>query len=525
MPLFAKAQAMNLNERALAALQTCVGSEHLRYHDDARTHADPYAFGSVHRAHPGAVVMPASVDELRAVLAVAREHRLPLWTVSTGRNLGYGGASPRTDGAVVVDLQRMNRVLEVNEELGYAVVEPGVRFLDLYAHLQQHGHRMLMSVPDIGWGSPIGNALERGFGYAPLWDHSAHLCGLEVVMANGRVVRTGMGAMDGNAAWHLYKGGFGPSLDGLFQQSNLGIVTRAGVNLMRQPESVVTCHVKTASSDDVAPLVALLRPLLLDGTIQSNAIIGNATVIASMMSERPRWWSGPGAMPEHAVVAMADALGLGRWNARFGLYGHPSMTRARAAIVREALQALPGARLETREYSGDIDPAKVHPADHAQLGIPGTALVRMAAWRGGTPAHTDFSLVCPATEAHVTRQLGLIQSTVEAQGFDYAGGFTLGGRHAIALALLSFDKDNADESARVHTLFEQLIDKSVAAGYAPYRAHPAFMDRISQAYGFNDHALRDVAESIKNALDPLGILSPGKQGIWPGRPGLNKDRT
>jgi 4-cresol dehydrogenase (hydroxylating) len=51
------------------------------------------------------------------------------------------------------------------------------------------------------------------------------------------------------------------------------------------------------------------------------------------------------------------------------------------------------------------------------------------------------------------------------------------------------------------------------------------MDRISQAYGFNDHALRDVAESIKNALDPLGILSPGKQGIWPGRPGLNKDHT
>ena len=92
-------------------------------------------------------------------------------------------------------------------------------------------------------------------------------------------------AMDGNAAWHLYKGGFGPSMDGLFQQSNLGIVTRAGVNLMRQPETVVTCHVKTASSDDVGPLVALLRPLLLDGTIQSNAIVGNATVIASMMSE------------------------------------------------------------------------------------------------------------------------------------------------------------------------------------------------------------------------------------------------
>lgn len=304
-------QTRHLTDAAAAALQACVGAAHLRLADAAHSHADPYAFGTVYRVEPAAVVLLASTDELRAVLAIARQHRLALWTVSTGKNLGYGGASPRTPGTVVVDLQRMNRVLEVNEELGYAVVEPGVRFLDLYAHLRTHGHRLLMSVPDIGWGSPIGNALERGFGYAPLWDHSANLCGLEVMLADGRSVRTGMGAM-----------------------------------------------------------------------------AGNATVIASMLTHRARWWTDPGPMPEHAVQAMAAALGLGRWNARFGLYGAASMTIARLGLVRQAVQALPGAQLETRQYPGDVDPARVHPADHAQLGIPGLALLRMAAWRGGTPDRT-----------------------------------------------------------------------------------------------------------------------------------------
>jgi 4-cresol dehydrogenase (hydroxylating) flavoprotein subunit len=56
----------------------------------------------------------------------------------------------------------------------------------------------------------IGNALERGFGYAAGADHSAQVCGIEVILSDGQVVRTGMGAMTGNRAWPLYKGGFGP---------------------------------------------------------------------------------------------------------------------------------------------------------------------------------------------------------------------------------------------------------------------------------------------------------------------------
>lgn len=138
----------------------------------------------------------------------------------------------------------MNNIDEVNEEYGYAIVEPGVSFFDLYEEIQRRGLNLWPSVPAIGWGSVLGNTMDRGFGYTPNGEHSQSQCGMEVVLPNGELLRTGMGAMKDNKTFALYKGyvhsslarlcshpnnidlqsnrGFGPTLDGLFYQSNLG---------------------------------------------------------------------------------------------------------------------------------------------------------------------------------------------------------------------------------------------------------------------------------------------------------------
>jgi 4-cresol dehydrogenase (hydroxylating) len=462
------------------------------------------------------------VEEVQAVVRIAAEERVSLWPVSRGRNYGYGGASPRVDGSVVLDLHRMDRVLQVDDETGSALVEPGVTFLALAEHLRSTGSRLVPSVPDIGWGSVVGNTLERGFGYTAHGDHSAFQCGLEVVLADGEVVRTGMGAQAGSTAWALYKGGYGPSVDGLFFQSNLGVVTKMGLWLMPRPETFTVCMLTTPNDDDLGPLVDALRPLLLDGTVQSNAVIGNAPVVASMVTPRTTWWDGPGVLPDEAVDRITGTMGIGRWNARFACYGPAALTDARLAVVRAALhRALPDAALRVTTYPGDVDPATVHPADRAQLGIPSTDLIQMAAWRGGTPAHTDFSLVCPPTGRDAVRQMRLIRARVEARGFDYAGGFTLNARHAIALALVAFDRDDPAEAASVAALFPELVADAAAAGYAPYRSHVAFMDLVADRYDASGSALRRTVTRLKDALDPHGILAPGKQGIWPGgaRPG------
>ena len=68
---------------------------------------------------------------------------------------------------MIVSLRNMNRVLEIDEELAYAVVEPGVRWFDLYDAIQAGGHKLMLSVPDLGWGSVVGNTLDNGITYLP----------------------------------------------------------------------------------------------------------------------------------------------------------------------------------------------------------------------------------------------------------------------------------------------------------------------------------------------------------------------
>lgn len=84
--------------------------------DDAVRHApeqlaeflDPYPLGDPAEFSPGAVVSPGSVEEVQAVVRVANELRVPLWATSRGKNNGYGGASPRLGGCLVVELSRMD---------------------------------------------------------------------------------------------------------------------------------------------------------------------------------------------------------------------------------------------------------------------------------------------------------------------------------------------------------------------------------------------------------------------------------
>ena len=120
--------------------------------------------------------------------------------------LRYGGSAPVQDGNVILDLHRMDKILEINEEYGYAIVEPGVSFIQLYDEIQRRKLNLWLSVPAIGWGSVIGNTLERGIGYTPEAVHYKHQSGMEVVLPNGDLLRTGMGAMDGSKVWPLYSG-------------------------------------------------------------------------------------------------------------------------------------------------------------------------------------------------------------------------------------------------------------------------------------------------------------------------------
>jgi 4-cresol dehydrogenase (hydroxylating) flavoprotein subunit len=479
---------------------------------------DPYSFPGWDEHWPSAVVQPGSVEDVQAVVRIARQYQVPLWTTSMGKNNAYGGPAPRLRGSVVVSMRRLNRVLEVNEELAYAVVEPGVSFFDLCAELRARGSALWASIPDLGWGSVVGNCVDHGVGYLPGGNHADSQCGMEVVLASGEVLRTGMGAMTGNQAWHAHRRGFGPAVDSLFMQSNFGIVTKMGKWLTPRPEVYVPVEVHAPREQDLEAILDTMRPLLLDGTVSNVPLLGTATGAAAMTRPRAAWQDGNGPLPPEFYERAARELGLGYWNLRLALYGAEPVVDAQLARVKAAFaRSLPAAEITARKIAGDDvseQTVVTHP-ERVQAGVPGLALLDSLQWWGGVGGHLDFSPVAPLSGAHARTLVNLIRPEVERAGLDFWPGTILTPRSFYMVSPLLYDTTNEAQVRAAYDVYKRLVAVVGEAGYGLYRGHIEFMDDIAAQYDFGGHAMLRLYGTLKDALDPDGILSPGKQGIWP----------
>jgi 4-cresol dehydrogenase (hydroxylating) len=480
---------------------------------------DPYQPESWSTYLASAVVLPESTEEVRAIVRIANEHRIPLWTHSTGRNNGYGGAAPGYPGAVLVSLRRMNRVLEINEELAYVVVEPGVTWHDLYTAIIAGGHRLMMTNTTLGWGSVIGNTLEHGLTFGLMGSDYRAPCGLEVVTPEGDLVRTGMGAMSNNPAWHVYKRSFGPSIDTLFMQSNLGIVTKMGFWLLPAPESFVYVAGRVWDEDDLAPLADVTRGLLMERTLEGVPNIGNTLHAASGLAARQDFYDGEGPIPEPVIARMARELELGRWFFQAGLYGHEAQVDLQLDRTKAAIEgAIPGAEIWGKKVPFDEVPTLEDPNELVFGGVPNRPLVEADGWGSGIQeGHVDFSSIVPLVGADVLSVHKMMRAVLERDaGLDYCASSTfINPRTSINLGLIGFDASDEAVTTRTLDTLKNMVRSAAERGYAEYRAHIAHMDDIADSFDFNDHAYRRFIETIKDAVDPNGILSPGKQGIWP----------
>lgn len=190
-------------------------------------------------------VYPCSHEEVVLVVRLANVYKINLYPISTGHNWGYGSATSVFDDCVIVDLSRMNVIESFDNDNGLVTLQPGVTLLQLWNFLQNNHYSWIVPVTGAGYmGSLMGNALERGFGTAPVSDHCSAIMSVKAVIADGSTYESLHESLAPNTKLgQLYKWGLGANCDGLFTQSNFGIVTKITLALGKQPQEIGICMI------------------------------------------------------------------------------------------------------------------------------------------------------------------------------------------------------------------------------------------------------------------------------------------
>ena len=524
-------------DAALREWGLAVGVDHVITSNDLLRAAETCTFATRNRIP--AIVRPSSREEVQECLRIANRTGVPVYPVSSGKNWGYGSRVPASDRCVLLDLGRMNRILDDSEELAYVTVEPGVTQAQLFEFLNSRGSKLWMdstgASPDC---SLIGNTMDRGFGHTPYGDHFAHSCGFEIVLPQGDVIETGFARFPGAKTAALHRWGVGPTLDGIFSQSNLGIVTRMTVWLMPAPEYFQAYYFRCETDEGLTAIVDALRPLRMDGTIRSASHIANDYKVLAALQQYP-WQAtrGQTPLPESLMAHLRSELKIGAWNGSGALYGTRAQVKEARRLLRRALagkatklqflddrlmrlasrfakpyQLLTGWNLERVL-------AVLKPVYGLMQGVPTDHPLFSTYWRKPTPPPASMnpdrdgcgllwcSPVAPNDGRSAKELTGLASELVLRHGFEPAISITVLSERAISCIIsLGYDREIDGEDERAKVCYEDLLANLAQRGYYPYRLTVGSMN----AMGEESTNYSCLLQTLKKSLDPNEILAPGR---------------
>ncbi|MBN1655065.1 MAG: FAD-binding oxidoreductase [Deltaproteobacteria bacterium] len=331
---------MSQLEAATSAFKALVGSDYVITQACALAAYETATFYTDQRVP--VVVLPASTEEVRGVVHIANRYKIPIYPVSRGCNWGLGSRVPVSTDNCIVDLKRMNAIVDFDEQLGYITVEPGVSFRQVAEFLQNENSKLFLAM--IGGpadSSLIGNALERGDAVGPLGEKAKYCCGIEAVLPTGEVINSGNEAFDNSLTRRLSKYGLGPDLDALFYQSNFAIVTRMTFWLAQKPEHFQVAVFGVRNKEELHRVTVSMRRLQQQGVIkEASYVLWNIYRFFSAQFQYPwdeggKLKSSPDKLLEHLPRVWRDI----RWIGIVGLYSASAAhARADKKMVLKALK-------------------------------------------------------------------------------------------------------------------------------------------------------------------------------------------
>ena len=416
---------------------------------------------------PDVVVFPQDSDMVQAIVRLAREHKVPIYSRGAGTNLS-GGAVPLKKG-MVLSFQKMNKILNIDPDNLSAVVQPGVVIGTLNAAVAPHG---LIYPPDPGTVATAtmgGSAAEnsgglRGLKYGVTKDY---VMGMEVVLANGDKVRFGGKTVKNVTAYdfaNLFVG----------SEGTLGIITEITAKLIPAPKFrrtlVGTFKTLADAGNTVSGIIAAkVIPATMEimdnmtlRTVENSAKIGLPTDVEAMLLIEVD------GMSEDVVMAEAEAVkeAVTKNNGTLSVAQSDQERDDLWAARRNALPAL--AQLNNTVILEDATVPRSH--------------------------ITDMLIACQ----NIGKKYNLTLGT-----FGHAGD---GNLHPTILC----DKNNKDEMERMHKAVDEIFAAALSFGGTLSGEHGIGMAKMKYLKDEIGESGVELMRSLKAALDPDAILNPGK---------------
>ncbi len=493
------------------------------------------------------VVKPGTTEELQACVRIANEYKVPVYPSSRGCNWGYGSRVPVADNSILIELSRMNRITDYNEQLGYVTLEPGVTFQQLFEFLREKKSELILSATGGSTASSlVGNAIERGIGTGLYADRFATVCGVEAVLPNGELVASGFGRYGNHTATHVYRWGSGPAIDGLFSQSNFGIVTKLTQWLLKLPEYFQLVAYRLNDNNRLPALIDKLQDMSMSGLVRPTITMYNDFRVLSTVIQYPFHACTPGkSHPDEVLNYIKTNTPLGAlastWNGEISIRSvSHEHGKVQASIIEKELRPFVDElfvveigkeeMMETLDnhhkgVTGDRETDALRSyLLRKYIGIPENTPIKQTYWRKRMPIPEQMnpdrdrcgmiwmSPIVPFTGKDIAKAVEIINSIVHKYPFEPAISLQCMTERAInIIGSINWDRDVPGEDEQAEKCYAELNATLKANGFFPYRDTTMGM-QMKVEEGIDDPYIRFLSD-IKHAIDPNNILAPGRYNI------------
>jgi glycolate oxidase len=417
-------------------------------------------FGTMPPSTPNLVVRPASTEEIAQIVKIANEFNAPI-IPRGGGSAQEAGATPPPTGGITVETLRLNRILEIDEANATVTCQAGITYVSLMNTLEKRGWKIGIAPSGAMSGTPGAHIARPGVGWGNIKYVSSgdQVLGLKVVLPSGDVVTTGSGANPSSDVFFRY--GLGSDLTGLFVGSEgaFGIITECTLRMYPYPEKFFLEVFKTA---DLAEAVSIFRELA----------IRNLVCYVSVPVIKP----GELVLFHYNVEGDADDVELRVAKIRRIIAGHPGIE----CLGTEGVQKFWNHRwfLTGEEF-------KEGNAGAVNYFLPFDKLV---------DATFEMKAIM---DRHGLKQY-VQQMFPEPHGSEH-------------VSLLFHRNDDPAEEAKVWEAMQEMMDRGLALGGAPYSKGRQWAPHLQKHLG--DTGYWRLQQAIKQTLDPRHIMNPGVVGL------------